>query len=227
MGFEPMNTGFADQRVSHFAIGAHDRRANTNTPAQQARAAVVPAPRTSAVPSSADTASPSCSQGRSCPPPRSTPLPVMITSSPCFQFAGVATLCFAVSCIESSTRMISSKLRPVVIGYDKRQLDALVRADHKHRSYRSIIQPACAPRSSHRIVAGQHVVQLRDLQLRIADDGIVRPSIPPTSSMSLRTTSRGSKRGPHSGRSPWRRARANCRFLQALRPLQARSCRPA
>ena len=25
MGFEPMNTGFADQRVSHFAIGAHHR----------------------------------------------------------------------------------------------------------------------------------------------------------------------------------------------------------
>jgi hypothetical protein len=26
MGFEPMNTGFADQRVSHFAIGARVRR---------------------------------------------------------------------------------------------------------------------------------------------------------------------------------------------------------
>ena len=26
MGFEPMNTGFADQRVSRFAIGAHVRR---------------------------------------------------------------------------------------------------------------------------------------------------------------------------------------------------------
>jgi hypothetical protein len=26
MGFEPMNTGFADQRVSHFAIGAHRLR---------------------------------------------------------------------------------------------------------------------------------------------------------------------------------------------------------
>ena len=26
MGFEPMNTGFADQRVSHFAIGARGRR---------------------------------------------------------------------------------------------------------------------------------------------------------------------------------------------------------
>ena len=27
MGFEPMNTGFADQRVSHFAIGASGCRA--------------------------------------------------------------------------------------------------------------------------------------------------------------------------------------------------------
>ncbi len=32
MGFEPMNTGFADQRVSHFAIGAsgNDRNQCTN-----------------------------------------------------------------------------------------------------------------------------------------------------------------------------------------------------
>src|SRR5258706_15521628 len=43
--------------------------------------------------------------------------PAMITSSPCFQFTGVATLCFAVSCSESTTRSTSSKLRPVVIGY--------------------------------------------------------------------------------------------------------------
>jgi hypothetical protein len=27
MGVEPMNTGFADQRVSHFATGAHSRHA--------------------------------------------------------------------------------------------------------------------------------------------------------------------------------------------------------
>src|ERR1700730_16520108 len=40
----------------------------------------------------------------------------MITSSPFFQFTGVATLCLAVSCMESSTRRISSKLRPVLIG---------------------------------------------------------------------------------------------------------------
>ena len=42
--------------------------------------------------------------------------PAMITSSPCCQFTGVATLCLAVSCSESITRSTSSKLRPVVIG---------------------------------------------------------------------------------------------------------------
>ena len=42
--------------------------------------------------------------------------PAMITSSPCLQFTGVATRCLAVSCIESITRRISSKFRPVVIG---------------------------------------------------------------------------------------------------------------
>src|SRR4029079_6397772 len=41
----------------------------------------------------------------------------MMTSSPLFQFTGVATLCLAVSCIESTTRSTSSKLRPVLIGY--------------------------------------------------------------------------------------------------------------
>ena len=42
--------------------------------------------------------------------------PAMMTSSPCCQFAGVATLWFAVSWSESMTRRVSSKLRPVVIG---------------------------------------------------------------------------------------------------------------
>ena|GEM_PF-4192329 len=31
MGFEPMNTGFADQRVSHFAIGPSLRHLKTST----------------------------------------------------------------------------------------------------------------------------------------------------------------------------------------------------
>src|SRR5262245_33346830 len=41
----------------------------------------------------------------------------MITSSPCCQFTGVATLCFAVNCNESMTLRISTKLRPVLAGY--------------------------------------------------------------------------------------------------------------
>src|SRR5437879_2435702 len=42
--------------------------------------------------------------------------PAMITSSPCCQLTGVATLWFAVNCSESITRRTSSKFRPVVIG---------------------------------------------------------------------------------------------------------------
>src|SRR4029453_6723335 len=41
----------------------------------------------------------------------------MMTSCPCFQFTGVATLCFDVSWQESRSRSTSSKLRPVDIGY--------------------------------------------------------------------------------------------------------------
>src|SRR5262249_55229370 len=43
-------------------------------------------------------------------------LEAMITSSPCFQFTGVATAYLAVSWRESMTRRISSKLRPVLAG---------------------------------------------------------------------------------------------------------------
>ena len=42
--------------------------------------------------------------------------PLMMTSSPGFQLAGVETWCLAVSCSESKARSISSKLRPVLIG---------------------------------------------------------------------------------------------------------------
>src|SRR5262249_54043545 len=42
--------------------------------------------------------------------------PPIITSSPGFQLAGVETWCLGVSWSESSTRRISSKVRPVLIG---------------------------------------------------------------------------------------------------------------
>jgi hypothetical protein len=35
MGFEPMNTGFADQRVNHFAIGAYTLRTSNLRRAQR------------------------------------------------------------------------------------------------------------------------------------------------------------------------------------------------
>src|SRR2546425_5665598 len=41
----------------------------------------------------------------------------MMTSCPGFQFTGVATVCRAVNWQESSRRITSSKLRPVLIGY--------------------------------------------------------------------------------------------------------------
>ena len=44
-------------------------------------------------------------------------VPLMMTSSPGFQFAGVDTWCLAVSCKESRIRTTSSKLRPVLMGY--------------------------------------------------------------------------------------------------------------
>jgi hypothetical protein len=64
MGFEPMNTGFADQRVSHFATGA-------SAPPRIARDGECRGRVTEAGLSSADTASPSCIPERSCPPLRS------------------------------------------------------------------------------------------------------------------------------------------------------------
>ena len=41
----------------------------------------------------------------------------IITSSPCFQLAGVTTRCLVVSWSESRTRSSSPKLRPVTFGY--------------------------------------------------------------------------------------------------------------
>jgi hypothetical protein len=64
MGFEPMNTGFADQRVSHFATGA-------SAPPRLARDGECRGRLTEAGLSSADTASPSCIPERSYPPLRS------------------------------------------------------------------------------------------------------------------------------------------------------------
>ena len=66
MGVEPMNTGFADQRVSHFATGAHIRRASESHGGPQK---ILPnRTRSTGVGSLyGDTASQSYTQGRSSP----------------------------------------------------------------------------------------------------------------------------------------------------------------
>ena len=62
----------------------------------------------------------------------------MITSSPCFQFTGVATLCFAVNWSESTTRKTSSKLRPW--SWDNQnELDLLVGADDEDIAHGVIV----------------------------------------------------------------------------------------
>jgi hypothetical protein len=68
MGFEPMNTGFADQRVSHFATGA-------STPSRITRNGECHRRLIQVGQSSADTASPSCIPEKSCLLLRSRPLP--------------------------------------------------------------------------------------------------------------------------------------------------------
>jgi hypothetical protein len=66
MGFEPMNTGFADQRVSHFAIGALARH-NRSVAETLSNSTLV-------VPPCEGKASPSCSPERSYRRPHSTQL---------------------------------------------------------------------------------------------------------------------------------------------------------
>src|SRR5712692_626730 len=95
----------------------------------------------------------------------------MMTSSPCFQLAGVATLCFAVSCMESRTRRISSKLRPVVVGAEL-QLDPLVGADDEDGADGGVGGRGAAFAAAG-LVGREHVVELGDLEVDIADHGVV------------------------------------------------------
>src|SRR5580692_3110467 len=84
--------------------------------------------------------------------------PAMITSSPCFQFAGVATLCFAVSCIESSTLRISSKFATSRHRIGQHQLDLLVRAKDEDRAH-GLIGRGRASLGRARLFGRQHVVE--------------------------------------------------------------------
>ena len=77
MGVEPMNTGFADQRVSHFATGAHTRDTTKATSRAFGKRLLPPVQNftksTAVATSCADTALPSYILGRSSPRPRWRP----------------------------------------------------------------------------------------------------------------------------------------------------------
>src|SRR5262245_37490807 len=93
--------------------------------------------------------------------------PAMITSSPCFQFTGVATLCLAVSCSESITRNTSSKSRPV------NELDLLVRADDEDVADRLVVRGRALGRvAGHG--GGEHAVELRYVEVGIGDHRVIR-----------------------------------------------------
>jgi len=63
----------------------------------------------------------------------------MMTSSPGFQFTGVATLCLAVSCIESSTRSHFVEVAAGGHRVNEHQLDLLVRTHHEHRAHVALV----------------------------------------------------------------------------------------
>ncbi len=96
----------------------------------------------------------------------------MITSSPCRQFAGVATLCVAVSCIEfkHAQDLVEVAARGHWVG--QHQLDLLVGADDEDRAH-GLVGGRGAALGRARLFCGQHVVELGDLQVAVADDWIV------------------------------------------------------
>jgi hypothetical protein len=96
----------------------------------------------------------------------------MITSSPCFQFTGVATRCLAVSCSESSTRCTSSK-SSCRHRIGDNELDPLIGADHESIADGLIVRSG-APLRTRAGTRRQHAVGFCDIQIGIPDHRIVR-----------------------------------------------------
>ena len=96
-----------------------------------------------------------------------------MTSSPCFQSAGVATRCFAVICSESIDAQDFLEIAARRHRIDHHQLDLLVRADDEDVADGLVI----GRRAGEGIAGGrgrQHVVEFRDVEIGVADHRIVR-----------------------------------------------------
>ena len=97
-----------------------------------------------------------------------------MTSSPCFQFAGVETLCLAVSCIEFEhpQNLVEVAARRHRVG--QHELDLLVGADDEDRAH-CLVQGRRAIFRGAGLLGGQHVVELRHLEIAVGDDRIIDP----------------------------------------------------
>ena len=100
----------------------------------------------------------------------------MITSSPCFQLTGVATLCSAVSWIEFEQPQHLVEVAAGRHRIDQHRLDQLVGADQVDRAdglvgRRGAALRACAG------VGREHVVELGDVEIVVGDDRILTVAI--------------------------------------------------
>ncbi len=96
-----------------------------------------------------------------------------MTSSPCFQSAGVATRCLAVICRESIDAQDFREIAPRGHRIDQHQLDLLVRPDDEDVADSLVVGGRARERIARRR-GRQHVVELGDVEIGVADHRIVR-----------------------------------------------------
>ena len=95
----------------------------------------------------------------------------MMTSSPCFQFTGVATWWFAgeLAAIEQAQYLVEVATGAHRVG--EHGLDAFVRADYEDRTHGGVVH-RCAPFGGVAGVLGEHVEELRNFQFGVADQRV-------------------------------------------------------
>ena len=99
----------------------------------------------------------------------------MMTSSPCFQSAGVATRCLAVICRRIDHAQDFLEIAPGGHRIDQHQLDLLVGADDEDVADGLIVGRGAGGGIA-RSRGRQHVVELGDVEIGVADHRIVRRS---------------------------------------------------
>src|SRR5205823_11407054 len=94
----------------------------------------------------------------------------MMTSWPGFQFTGVATVCSGreLHRVEQPQHLV--EVAPRAHRIDDHRFHFLVRPDHEHRAHGGVVRRGAFPTGR---VGVNHVVQLGDGQVGVADEGVV------------------------------------------------------